>query len=149
MGLQSQIQKLESDALREAIVANAGNLGPAADALGIAKSTLTSKLKRKYPELLDQARTLRDKIGNGRGRPRIRETERTRRAVTVAWEKSGHVYSVAARELKIPASSMSDLVLRYGLPIEKPKSKTSAKKKPGSARKAKRARRKARAEASS
>lgn len=144
MDLQGEMQKVEAARLREAIIAESGNLARVADVLGMAKSTLTSKLVRNYEDLLEYARSLRDKRGEGRGRPRKRENERTRKAVTRAWTSSGRVYSVAAKELGIPASSCRELVHRYGLPakpkpVKKPKSVKKTK------RPAKRSRRKTRA----
>lgn len=119
MSLSEEMLKIERVKLKEAIVRENGNLKRAAETLGIPHSTLTSKLDRHHPDLQERARRLRAKKGNesGRGRPRLQDKERSKKAVERALRKSGYCYAEAARILKIPASTVQMLVQRYDLPV--------------------------------
>lgn len=120
MGLQETLSEVESEHIRAAVVRGGGMLSDIAVDLGIPKSTLASKLKRNFPDLLALATSLREERGDGRGRPRQEKDMRSKPAVIAEWDKSGRQYSVCAAALGIPASTCRDLVMRYGLPEQYP-----------------------------
>ncbi len=111
-----ELSKLEGTLISDTIVKTGGKLVEAAKLLGIHPSTLKSKLTNNYPKLDDKARKLRGKNGHsGSGRRRLSEPERSKLAVRAAWKKSEHVLAEAARILKLPASSVRALLVRYSL----------------------------------
>lgn len=113
--LQEEMNAFESAKIRKALTKSDGNLKKAAAILSMPVTTLASALQRRHRDLIDFARNLRAKKGNARGRPRIEANARTKRAVKAAWGKSDGVLAEAARDLKLPASSTRQLLLRYGL----------------------------------
>ncbi len=111
--LQKEMLEFEAAKIREALVSTGGNLKNASALLDMPPTTLTSTLQRRHPKLLEYARSLRERKGNGRGRPRIESHERTVRAVRSAWKKADGILAEAARLLKLPASSTRELLIRY------------------------------------
>jgi transcriptional regulator with GAF, ATPase, and Fis domain len=111
--LQNEMHEFEAAKIREALSRTDGNLKNTAEILDMPTTTLTSTLQRRHPKLLEYARTLRAKKGNERGRPRIEASERTKKAVKVAWRKADGILAEAARLLKLPASSTRELLIRY------------------------------------
>jgi len=111
--LQESVHEFEAQRIDAALTQANGNLRIAAEALGIPKSTLATILQRKHPVLLQKSRQLRAHCGNERGRPRSDNASHDMDAVLAAWSKSGEILAVAARDLKIPASTLRDLLVRY------------------------------------
>lgn len=113
--LQEELTKLEHTRTKDAIEIAKGNLKRAAHLLGVPSSTLREHLKTKFPELGEQAKKLREKQGNPRGRPRKQDSARTKPVFSRVFRKNKGGLSATARALGLPVSTVRDLAIRFGL----------------------------------
>jgi len=104
--------------IREALDKTNGILDHAARLLGVPRSTFQGWLASPaLAELAQHAAQLRAAHAPPhQGRPYLSGENRTREAVSRAWEEANYELSRAARALGLPRSSMRHLLHRYSLP---------------------------------
>jgi transcriptional regulator of acetoin/glycerol metabolism len=112
-------RKLPTEAeIRQALTDANGIIVRATAILGVPRSTFQGWLvSPKYAELAQYAAQLRSAHAPPhQGRPFLGGDNRTREAVSNAWEASGYELTRCARNLGLPRSSLRHLLHRYSLP---------------------------------
>ncbi|MDB4967030.1 MAG: hypothetical protein JWN44_2719 [Myxococcales bacterium] len=106
------------EAIRQALVDANGIIVRATALLGVPRSTFQGWLvSPKFAELAQYAAQLRaSHAPPHQGRPFLAGDNRSKEAVSRAWEESGYELTRCARALGLPRSSLRHLLHRYTLP---------------------------------